>query len=69
MKLALDFASRMVTSTESEYVKNKESLLKGVNKLLDTTEERFPKNLFETSNVCYCLLCNFNFYDLINFSG
>ncbi|KAF2899219.1 hypothetical protein ILUMI_06955 [Ignelater luminosus] len=50
MKLALDFASRMVILTENEYAKNKENLLKGVNKLLDSTEERFPRNLFETSN-------------------
>lgn len=47
MKLALDFASRTVNIENDEYSKNKDKLLKGVNKLLDTTEHRFPKNLFD----------------------
>ncbi|XP_065167893.1 activating signal cointegrator 1 [Atheta coriaria] len=45
-KLALDFASRTVV-VEDTQVSNKKHLLKGVNKLLDNTDKRFPKNLFE----------------------
>lgn len=48
LKLALDFASRTVT-VENEQPKFKENLMKGVNKLLDNTERRFPKNLFDGS--------------------
>ncbi|XP_022911827.2 activating signal cointegrator 1 [Onthophagus taurus] len=46
MKLALDFASRTVTLDNDEHLKNKKKLMVGVNKLLDSTERRFPKNLF-----------------------
>lgn len=46
LKLALDFASRTVTIGGADGMKNKENMMKGVNKLLDSTERRFPKNLF-----------------------
>lgn len=46
LKLALDFASRTVTIGSDDRMKNKEHMMKGVNKLLDSTERRFPKNLF-----------------------
>lgn len=47
MKLALDFASRTINLETDEYTKNKEKMMKGVNKLLDSTEHRFPSNLFD----------------------
>lgn len=47
IKIALDFASRTVNFENDESLKNKEKLMKGVNKLLDNTERRFPKNLFD----------------------
>lgn len=46
LKFTLDFATRTATFYKDEQIKNKEELMKGVNKLLDTTEKRFPKNLF-----------------------
>ncbi|GJQ66263.1 hypothetical protein Trydic_g4314 [Trypoxylus dichotomus] len=47
MKIALDFASRTVALDNDDHKKNKKNLLMGVNKLLDSTEKRFPKNLFD----------------------
>lgn len=47
MRMALDLASRTVNIENDEYMKNKEKLMKSVNKLLDSTEHRFPKNLFD----------------------
>lgn len=46
LKLALDFASRTVT-IDNNQPKFKDNLMKGVNKLLDNTDRRFPKNLFD----------------------
>ncbi|KAK9711842.1 ASCH domain [Popillia japonica] len=47
MKVALDFASRTAVLDDDDYRKNKKNLMIGLNKLLDSTEKRFPKNLFE----------------------
>lgn len=47
MKIALDFASRTVKLDDNDHKKNKDNLMKGVNKLLDSAEKRFPKNLFD----------------------
>lgn len=47
LKLALDFASRTICLESDEYAKNKDKLMKGVNKLLDSTNHRFPNNLFD----------------------
>lgn len=58
MKFALDFATRMVVPAETEYEKHKTDLLKGVNKLLDTVDERFPKNCFESLEVSF----NINYF-------
>lgn len=47
MKIALDFASRTAMFDDDDHKSNRKSLMIGVNKLLDSTEKRFPKNLFE----------------------
>ena len=47
MKLALNFASRTVSVNNGDHQKYKDNLMIGVNKLLDSTEKRFPKNLFD----------------------
>lgn len=46
LKLALNFASRTVTLENNEHEKFKTNLMRGVNKLLDNSEGRFPPNLF-----------------------
>lgn len=46
LKFSLDFATRTAVFEKPEEIKNKEEIMKGVNKLLDTTDRRIPKNLF-----------------------
>ncbi|KAF5304904.1 hypothetical protein FQR65_LT00788 [Abscondita terminalis] len=45
MKLALDFATRKVVSSEVEQNKNKESLMMAVNSHLDATEKKFAESM------------------------
>lgn len=46
LKIALSFASRTIVVQNDEHEKFKSNLMKGVNKLLDNSEGRFPPNLF-----------------------
>lgn len=48
MKFSLDLATRTVDLPSAFEEKNKEKLMKGVNKLLDSTEHRFPRSLFSS---------------------